>query len=131
MRSGAMDEQYADECRQALAREQARSLSETDDWGHVDRDRVHRDWDVLYKELATHLDGSLPEDRHVQELVHRHFEIACRFYTPSREAYAGMALFYAENGPMREFHNSYHPRMVDFLGEAMRVYAGQGSGFPS
>ncbi|MCP9943670.1 TipAS antibiotic-recognition domain-containing protein [Streptomyces somaliensis] len=131
MRPRTMDERYADECRQALAREQARSLSETNDWEHVDRDRVHRDWDALYKELATHIDGSLPEDRHIQELVHRHYETACRFYTPSREAYVGMALLYTEDGPMREFHDSYHPGMAEFMGEAMKVYAEQGPGFPS
>ncbi|MCP9956588.1 MULTISPECIES: TipAS antibiotic-recognition domain-containing protein [Streptomyces] len=124
-----MDEQYADECRRALAAEQARSLSQTNDWEHVDRDRVHRDWDTLYREIAARLDDSLPTDPHIQELVGRHFEIASRFYTPSREAYVGMALLYAEDAPMREFHNSYHPRMVGFLGEAMEAYAERGAGF--
>ncbi|MFJ8692169.1 TipAS antibiotic-recognition domain-containing protein [Streptomyces roseolilacinus] len=126
-----MDEQYADECRRSLAREQARSLSETNGWEHVDKERVHQDWDLLYKEIAAHLDDSLPGDRHIQDLVRRHFEITCRFYTPTKEAYLGMALLYAEDAPMREFHNSYHPGMVGFLGEAMKVHAEQGAGFSS
>ncbi|WP_406204500.1 TipAS antibiotic-recognition domain-containing protein [Kitasatospora sp. NBC_01560] len=121
--------QYEDECRRALAEEQAKSLAETNDWEHVDRERVHRDWDVLYKEIAAALDESLPGDPQVQELVGRHFDIICRFYVPTREAYVGMALFYGEDDGMREFHNSYHPRMVEFLGEAIGVFAERGTGF--
>ncbi|WP_327682294.1 TipAS antibiotic-recognition domain-containing protein [Kitasatospora sp. NBC_00458] len=126
-----MGNQYDDECRRSMAEEQAKSLAETGDWGHVDREQVHQDWDVLYREIAVGVDGSLPGDRQTQELVRRHFDIACRFYTPSRRAYVGMALFYAEDDAMRDFHNSYHPRMVEFLGDAMRIFADRGTGFAS
>ncbi|MFF9158440.1 TipAS antibiotic-recognition domain-containing protein [Streptomyces sp. NPDC014846] len=68
-------------------------------------------------------------DEQIQELVRRHFDIVSRFYTPSREAYVGMSLFYAEDEAMRAFHDSYHPGMVEFLGAAIRVFAEQGSGF--
>ncbi|MEU1504370.1 TipAS antibiotic-recognition domain-containing protein [Kitasatospora sp. NPDC005748] len=124
-----MGNQYEDECRRALAGEQAKSLAETDHWEHVDRDRVHQDWDALYKEIAAVVEGSLPGDPQIQEFVGRHFDIACRFYVPTRKAYVGMALFYAENDDMRDFHNSYHPRMVEFLGEAMGIFAERGTGF--
>ncbi|MFI6844514.1 TipAS antibiotic-recognition domain-containing protein [Kitasatospora sp. NPDC050467] len=123
--------QYEDECRRALAGEQAKSLAETNDWAHVDREQVHQDWDVLYREIAAVLDASLPGDRQIQELVSRHFDIICRFYVPSREAYVGMSLFYGEDDGMREFHNSYHPRMVEFLGDAISVFAERGVGFAS
>ncbi|MGV9270096.1 TipAS antibiotic-recognition domain-containing protein [Kitasatospora sp. NPDC003701] len=124
-----MGNQYEDECRRSLAEEQAKSLAETNNWAHVDKDQVHRDWDVLYREIAACLDDSLPGDRQIQELVRRHFDITCRFYSPTREAYVGTALLYAEDDGMREFHNSYHPKMVEFLGGAMRVFADRGVGF--
>ncbi|MEU1378076.1 TipAS antibiotic-recognition domain-containing protein [Streptomyces triculaminicus] len=126
-----MGNQYEDECRRSLAEEQAKSLAETNNWEHVDRNQVHQDWDGLYREIATCLDESLPGDREIQELVRRHFDIACRFYMPSRKTYVGMALFYAEDDAMREFHNSYHPRMVEFLGDAMRIFAERGVNFAS
>ncbi|MFG3054564.1 TipAS antibiotic-recognition domain-containing protein [Kitasatospora sp. NPDC048239] len=126
-----MESQYADECRRSLAGEQAKSLAETNNWEHVDRGQVHQDWDVLYKEIAACLDDSLPGDPKTQELVLRHFDIACRFYTPTSRAYIGMALFYAEDDAMREFHNSYHPGMVEFLGDAMIIFAERGVGFAS
>lgn len=52
-----------------------------------------------------------------------HYEIACRFYRPSKEAYIGMSLFYCENQDMKIFHNAYHPDMVDFLRPAIRKFA--------
>ncbi|MFD9607863.1 TipAS antibiotic-recognition domain-containing protein [Streptomyces sp. NPDC004290] len=125
-----MGNSYEDECRRALAEEQAKSLAETDDWKNVDRERVHHDWDVLYREITTLLGGGpLPGDQQVQELVGRHFDIVCRFYIPSRQAYVGMSLFYAEDEAMRTFHDSYHPGLVEFMGAAIRVFAEQGSGF--
>ena len=120
-----MDEGDADRCRRSLREEQARSLAETDGWAHVDKDRVHADWDALYSEIAVSLDGARPEDDRAQELIERHFEIASRFFAPTWEAYIGMAMRYSEDAAMREFHNAYHPRMVEFLGLAMRVFAGR------
>jgi len=35
----------------------------------------------------------------------------------------GTALFYADNADMKAFHNTYHPRMVEFLGDAAYRYA--------
>jgi hypothetical protein len=69
------------------------------------------------------IDTSSSTDINVQEFIDQHYKIACRFYTPSREAYIGMALFYNENADMKDFHNAYHPKMVEFLGNAMVVYA--------
>lgn len=114
---------YLTQCRQALAKEQSISLSETGNWSHVDKQKVHVDWDILYKEMAPLIADSAPSSREVQSLMAQHHEIAKRFYSPTKDAYIGMALFYQENPDMNKFHNSYHPNMVNFLGEAIFVYA--------
>lgn len=116
-------EEYLNQCRDALSREQSQSLAATDGWKHVDKEQVHKDWDTLYKELAPLIDRSRPDDVQVQGLVDRHYSIARRFYVPSKEAYIGMSLFYHSNKDMRDFHNGYHPDMVEFLGSAMKSYA--------
>lgn len=103
--------------------QQTKSLAETGNWSHVDKQQVHLDWDVLYKELASLMDSALPTSPEVQSIMVRHHSIASRFYSPSREAYIGIALFYQENQDMMAFHNAYHPRMVEFLGEAIYAYA--------
>ena len=123
MSINALDSIYQEKCRAALSQEQTKSLSETVNWEHVDRTKVHADWDVLYKEIAKIIDTSNAADSNVQALIDQHYKIACRFYTPSKEAYIGMALFYGENGGMKDFHNAYHPKMVAFLGDAICAYA--------
>ena len=70
--------------------EQNHSLSTTDNWAHVNRELVHQDWDVLYKKLAGYVDETAVDNEAVQTLMKEHFEIACRFYIPSKEAYIGM-----------------------------------------
>ena len=115
--------EYLETCRHAMTAEQAKSLAETENWSHVDKKQVHLDWDVLYKEIASLLDSSLPSSSEVQSIMARHYSIASRFYAPSREAYIGMALFYRDNQDMKAFHNTYHPMMVDFLGDAIFAYA--------
>ncbi|BCJ47163.1 hypothetical protein Aiant_78200 [Actinoplanes ianthinogenes] len=113
----------ADRYRRALADEQAASLAATAGWAHVDKDQVHRDWHDLYGEIAAAITaGAQPGDEAVQDLVARHHAVVSRFYSPSTDAYLGMALFYAEDEGMRTWHTSYHPRMVEFLGAAMRHF---------
>ena len=114
---------YLFECRQALSAEQARSLSETNNWAHVNRQQVHADWDALYKELAPLIGRLAPESVGVQALIGRHYSLVSRFYIPSRQAYIGMSLFYAENEAMKSFHDSHHIGMVNFLAEAIPVFA--------
>lgn len=115
--------EYLETCRTALAAEQAESLVGTDGWAHVDKQQVHADWDVLYKTLAGVMDQSDASSVEVQEIMAQHYAIASRFYAPSKEAYIGMALLYDEDPAMRNFHNAYAPNMVQFLGEAMNIYA--------
>lgn len=117
------DRDDAERFRRSLAAEQEASLAATGGWSHVDKDQTHRDWDELYREIAAEIAaGAEPQDDPIQDLVGRHHAIVCRFYTPSRDAYLGMALLYAEDDGMREWHQSYHPRMVEFLGAAMLRY---------
>ncbi len=122
MRIDELDLSYQELCRNALVEEQTRSLAATENWKHVDRSQVHGDWDALYREISGLIDTSGPADSEVQMLVKRHYDIACRFFTPSKDAYVGMALFYHENPAMKDFHNGYHPRMVQFLGDAICGY---------
>ncbi len=114
---------YAETCRSALAAEQEASLAETDGWSHVDRQKVHSDWDVLYRALAKVCGGLQPSAPQVQDLIAQHYAIASRFYVPSKEAYIGMSLFYNENHEMKTFHDGYGPDLAAFLGQAMQVYA--------
>jgi hypothetical protein len=116
-------EKRLDHCRRALSEEQAVSLAATEQWAHVDRAKAHADWASLYARIAEIIGDAAPASDRAQALVHEHYLIASRFYVPSRLAYVGMSLFYAENDDMRDFHNQFHPRMVRYLGAAIPEYA--------
>ncbi len=120
-----LSEEFRQECRVALNEEQTKSLSETNNWSHVDRAQVHADWDLLYKKIVLHIAAANPGHDEVQKLTAEHFDIVSRFYIPSEKAYIGMALFYAENDAMTTFHTAYHANMVDFIGDAICCYAQQ------
>jgi hypothetical protein len=119
----ALSSQYAATCRGALAAEQAASLAATAGWSHVDKPKVHSDWDLLYRTLATVRHGLEASSPQVQDLIAQHYAIASRFYEPSKEAYIGMSLFYDENHDMRTFHEGYGAGLVALLSQAMQVYA--------
>lgn len=115
--------EFYEQCRAAMQTEQTLSLAETNNWAHVDRQQVHAQWDVLYKTLATMVDGYAPSSSEIQALMAEHYAIVSNFYVPSPLAYIGMSLFYAENPAMRDFHLAYHPKMLDFLQDAIWEYA--------
>lgn len=119
----AKSENYLEECRAALNAEQARSLDKTGNWAHVDRQKVHADWDELYRRIVPFIPAFSPAAEPVQALIAEHYAIVSRFYTPSKKAYIGMGLFYGEDENMMNFHSGYHPQMVPFIAEAMAVYA--------
>jgi len=116
-------ENYLDECRTALSAEQAESLATTGNWAHVDKQKVHSDWDTLYQKIAPAIDSLPPSAEPVQALIAEHYGIVSRFFKPSKEAYIGMSLFYGEDPKMRDFHSTYHPDMVPFMAEAISIYA--------
>ena len=115
--------EYLQQCRHAQATEQAASLAATNQWAHVDKMQAHLDFQRLYQELVPLIDSAEPTSPTIQAFMAQHYAIASRFYAPSRKAYIGTALFYAENSDMKAFHNAYHPKLVEFLGNAIYTYS--------
>ena len=101
-----------------------------DSWGKV-RDWKKPNWEQFKKKgeqlnqaLANALKKHLkPEDVEVQALVQRHYDWVNVFWTPTHESYTGLAQMYLDHPDYREFYNKYHPNLVEYLVEAMRVYA--------
>jgi hypothetical protein len=40
--------EYLESCKKALKKEQEKSLLETNNWPHVNKDEVHKEWNLLY-----------------------------------------------------------------------------------
>ncbi|GAA3003682.1 hypothetical protein GCM10020229_14550 [Kitasatospora albolonga] len=106
-------------------REQAESLAGTTT-GHMWTGSGSPGLDVLYREITAVLDGGAyrgPAGSGARPQALRHRQPVLH---PVQEAYVGMSLFYAEDGAMKAFHDSYHPRMVEFRCRDQGVRRGSG-----
>jgi DNA-binding transcriptional MerR regulator len=100
------------------------SKRRTKNWKKEDFEKVQRDYDELHRAFADALQkGVTPGDTDVQALVKRHFAVVERFWTPKRESYIGLGRTYCEHPDFRKLYDGYHPKLAEYLAEAMKVYA--------
>ena len=94
------------------------------DWKRPNWEQFKEEGEQLNQALANALKKHLkPEDVEVQALVQKHYDWVNFFWTPTHESYTGLAQMYLDHPDYREFYNKYHPNLVEYLVEAMRVYA--------
>ncbi len=80
--------------------------------------------DKLLKVLAAAIDKHLqPADKDVQIQIRKHFESIKNFWTLDKEGYKKLAQYYCEHPDFDKFISSYHPKLTQFLAEAMMVFA--------
>lgn len=59
----------------------------------------------------------------VQELIQLHYEVTCLFWTPTREAYRSLGQMYVDDERFRQNIGSGDDSVVEYLRDAMAVYA--------
>lgn len=90
-----------------------------DQWLEYKRegDKVHEDL------IAAIRKGLKPESKEVQDIIKRHYQLTCRFWTPDKDNYIGLSEFYSSHEDFVKFYENLNPKLLGFLQEAMRVYA--------
>ena len=79
--------------------------------------------DALNKDFVQALEKKLSIDCvEVQKLAQQHYELIKFFWTPNKQKYLGLAELY-HRPDFREFYNHYHPQLLDYLTDAMKVFA--------
>lgn len=58
----------------------------------------------------------------VQKATRKHFEWLSQFWTPNKESYAGHGRFIVES-ELRSFYEKYHPKLPEFLADAIQHFA--------
>ncbi|MCI5054544.1 MAG: MerR family transcriptional regulator [Flavobacteriales bacterium] len=100
------------------------SKKRTINWHKHDWEDVKREGNNIYKALEVCIEKDLsPRSEEVQALIHKHFQMIERFYNASKDVYIGLAQLYCEHPDFRKYYEAYHPKMAEFIAEAMRVYA--------
>jgi hypothetical protein len=64
-----------------------------------------------------------PADPEVQLLIRQHYESVKAYWTPNKESYKGLATMYCEDSNFREYYESRGIKPVEFLAEAMNIFA--------
>ncbi|GJM07567.1 MAG: transcriptional regulator [marine bacterium B5-7] len=80
--------------------------------------------DKLYANIVGLIKKNLsPSSKEVQVLIKKHYELTKVFWTPTRESYIGLGQLYLSNPDFVAFYDEIHPKLLDFLIEAMNLFA--------
>lgn len=90
-----------------------------EDWikNKNEADGIHA---ALSLTIDRHLSASSPE---VQKLIKQHYEMTKAFWTPNKKSYIGLSQLYGSHPDFVEFYNKINPKLLQFLTEAMKIYA--------
>jgi len=86
--------------------------------------RVQQEWAGFVRRLVELIEAGAPvEDPRVQAVVADHYRWVTNFWTPDRDSYPGLGQLYADAPDFRAQFDAQHPRLAEFLRDAMAVYA--------
>jgi DNA-binding transcriptional MerR regulator len=111
--TGVISQQQIDESWQKVAH-----------WKKPNWEKFKDEGEQLNQDLVSALKNHLKPDRsEVQALVKRHYTWVSNFWLPTKETYAGLGQMYLDHPDYRSFYNKYHPNLVEYLVEAMRIFS--------
>ena len=111
--TGVISQQQVDESWQKVAH-----------WKKPNWETFKDEGEQLNQDLASAVKSHLkPDCSEVQILVKRHYTWVSNFWLPTKETYTGLAQMYLDHPDYRSFYNKYHPNLVEYLVEAMRIFA--------
>ncbi len=130
MFAGFSKEQQAEYERQIVDRfgEQGKAAIEESKqnvkkWSKADEQNCKKEFDEICKELTRFLGKNLkPNAAEVQSVIRSHYEWLSKFWTPTKESYAGHGQFIASSD-LRKAYELYHPRLPEFIAEAIQLFA--------
>jgi DNA-binding transcriptional MerR regulator len=92
-------------------------------WSKSDWEKAGVDFDRICRDLVAAIDEELPTNApEVQELIRRHHSWLSRFWTPTRESYAGHSQLLVDSD-LRKAYEAYDKRLPVYAAEAMRTFA--------
>ena len=95
-------------------------------WDQSDWDQFKTEGNAFYKDMVEAMLHELsPDSSEVQELVNRQYLLITPLWIFNQASYLKLAESYRENVDYRKFCDLFHPKLLEFLVEAMCVYAWQ------
>jgi DNA-binding transcriptional MerR regulator len=93
-------------------------------WSKADAQRIGEQWQAFGPQLIELIeDGAAVDDPRVQDRIADHYRWVCQFWTPERDSYTGLGQLYVDSPDFKAQFDAQHPRLAEFLRDAMGVYA--------
>lgn len=91
----------------------------------LDKEQLKREWAENLTALVELVEAGLAvDDPRVFEVLDRHYNwLVGGHWTPDRESYTGLGNLYADEPRFRKNFDKTHPRLAEFLRDAMAAYA--------
>ncbi|MCZ8519247.1 MULTISPECIES: MerR family transcriptional regulator [Paenibacillus] len=113
-------DRYGKHAEERIAESKIRSHT----WKKEDYDRVNEEYARLNRLLTSVLEQGLPpESPEAQQVAAEHYGIVSRFYTPTREMYAGLGDLYTDHPDFRKLYDAFHPHLAEYWRDTMKAYA--------
>jgi DNA-binding transcriptional MerR regulator len=113
-------ERYGDEVVPHLAESKRRMAG----WTPERTERLRREWAGFGPRLVELIEaGAAVDDPRVQEIIGEHYRWVTNYWTPDRRSYPGLGHTYADAPDFRVRFDAQHPRLAEFLRDAMAAYA--------
>lgn len=127
---GFSKEQQAEYERQIIERFGDKGKAHTEEskrnvknWSKADWEDSGKEFDAICKELTVLLQKKYEShSKEVLSVIGRHYKWLKRFWTPTKESYAGHGQFIRDSD-LRKAYESYHSRLPEFIAEAIQVFA--------
>jgi MerR family transcriptional regulator, thiopeptide resistance regulator len=93
-------------------------------WTKADAARIQEQWGTFGPRLVELIEaGAAVDDPRVRDVIAEHYRWVANFWTPNRESYAGLGQTYHDHPDFRVQFDAQHPRLAEFLRDAMATYA--------
>lgn len=113
-------ESYEAEAKERWGNTQAwkQSKERTKNWTKEEYKQAAEQGDALMKKIVAEMPKG-PEHPDVQKLIAEHYNSLRAFYEPALEMYRGLGEMYVADERFKKYFTKYHPRMAEFMREAM------------
>lgn len=81
---------------------------------------------AMFRELVHCIEkGLVPSSPEVQRIIKKHHAFTNQIQDATQEVYKAMAQLYREHPEFRKQLDSFHPKLAEFMSEAMMIFAGK------
>jgi DNA-binding transcriptional MerR regulator len=109
---GILTQTFLDECNKKIK-----------NWSDKEKNAFIQDIERIMKALIIAMENKLsPPSVEVQRLMRDHYAWLERTWTPTKESYISLIQLY-QTPEFRKFYDDRHPKLLEFMVEAMQIFA--------